>query len=271
MADPQIIAHRGGNKNWPENTLCAFENALKAHVDRIELDVQVTSDGVPVVYHPPDLAVWTSASGKVSDKTVAEVTTLDASAKYQGPKPTQCRAADLRIPRLVDVLRRIPNIPIVLDLKSLPAEPLIAAILKHVPASEWSRLTVYSTQREHTAAFAKAKSDVVVFEDRADTYQRLVTINGATKSCAVPHAARWVGFELTREVEICEQFTLGRNCTKTPLQFWTPESVECTRRVTGGKLVFFGVNTPEDYARARALGADAVFTDDPLKLLPLKK
>lgn len=51
---------------------------------------------------------------------------------------------------------------------------------------------------------------------------------------------------------------------------WTSESVACTRTMTGAKIVFFGINTAEDYKKARDLGADAVFTDDPA-LLTQKK
>jgi glycerophosphoryl diester phosphodiesterase len=46
-----IIAHRGVSELLPENTHLAFEAALRAPVAGIELDLQLSSDGVPVVYH----------------------------------------------------------------------------------------------------------------------------------------------------------------------------------------------------------------------------
>ena len=49
----EIIAHRGANREAPENTLAAFERALDAGVDGIELDIQYTLDDVPVVHHDP--------------------------------------------------------------------------------------------------------------------------------------------------------------------------------------------------------------------------
>ncbi|MBI4367725.1 MAG: hypothetical protein HY543_13020 [Deltaproteobacteria bacterium] len=49
---------------------------------------------------------------------------------------------------------------------------------------------------------------------------------------------------------------------------WTAATVKCVRQMaSGAKIVFFGVNTPAEYAEARTLGADAVFTDDPKTLL----
>jgi glycerophosphoryl diester phosphodiesterase len=47
----EIIAHRGANREAPENTIPAFEKALEIGVDGIELDVHVTRDNVPIVHH----------------------------------------------------------------------------------------------------------------------------------------------------------------------------------------------------------------------------
>ena len=51
MTPPEIIAHRGANREAPENTIPAFEKALAIGVGGIELDVHVTRDNVPVVHH----------------------------------------------------------------------------------------------------------------------------------------------------------------------------------------------------------------------------
>jgi glycerophosphoryl diester phosphodiesterase len=52
---PQLIAHRGNAEEFPENTLQAFESAVELGVRHVEFDVQLTSDGVPVVFHDSDL------------------------------------------------------------------------------------------------------------------------------------------------------------------------------------------------------------------------
>jgi glycerophosphoryl diester phosphodiesterase len=51
----EIIAHRGANREAPENTIPAFERALEIGVHGIELDVHVTRDNVPIVHHDPVL------------------------------------------------------------------------------------------------------------------------------------------------------------------------------------------------------------------------
>lgn len=47
----KIIAHRGFSGKYPENTLLAFEKAVEASSDAIELDVQLTKDGILVLFH----------------------------------------------------------------------------------------------------------------------------------------------------------------------------------------------------------------------------
>jgi glycerophosphoryl diester phosphodiesterase len=47
----QVTAHRGASGYAPENTLASIRNALEIGVDRIEIDVQQTSDGVVVLLH----------------------------------------------------------------------------------------------------------------------------------------------------------------------------------------------------------------------------
>ena len=52
MSQPlEIIAHRGANREAPENTIAAFARAIELGVDGIELDVHLSADGLPVVHH----------------------------------------------------------------------------------------------------------------------------------------------------------------------------------------------------------------------------
>ena len=46
-----VLAHRGGNGPWRENTLAAFAGALAAGADGVELDVRCSADGIAVVHH----------------------------------------------------------------------------------------------------------------------------------------------------------------------------------------------------------------------------
>ena len=76
--NPQLIAHRGGTVAAPENTLAAFENAIRQGADWLEFDVQRTSDGVLVVFHDETVDRTTDGSGRLTDLTFEQVRALDA-------------------------------------------------------------------------------------------------------------------------------------------------------------------------------------------------
>ncbi|MFB8344475.1 glycerophosphodiester phosphodiesterase family protein [Brucella cytisi] len=61
----KIIGHRGGRNLWAENSLAGFHNLLSFDVDAVELDVHLSSDGVPVVIHDPLLDRTTNGRGPV--------------------------------------------------------------------------------------------------------------------------------------------------------------------------------------------------------------
>ena len=69
----QITAHRGASGYAPENTLSSVKKALEIGVDRIEVDVQQTSDGVVVLLHDKTLDRTTDSKGKVGKMTWNEL------------------------------------------------------------------------------------------------------------------------------------------------------------------------------------------------------
>ena len=69
MDKTKIFAHRGASGYAPENTLEAFALAVSQKADGIELDVQLTRDGVPVVIHDETIDRVTSKTGYVKDYT----------------------------------------------------------------------------------------------------------------------------------------------------------------------------------------------------------
>ena len=71
------IAHRGASGNFPENTRLAFEKAIEARADMIEIDCQTTSDGHVVVFHDERLNRTAGVSGTVKSKTLQQLKKLD--------------------------------------------------------------------------------------------------------------------------------------------------------------------------------------------------
>jgi glycerophosphoryl diester phosphodiesterase len=82
LPSPAIIAHRGASANAPENTLAAFQLALRQQADGVEMDAQLTADGHVVVFHDQSVNRTTEGSGRVKDKTLAELRELDAGSHF---------------------------------------------------------------------------------------------------------------------------------------------------------------------------------------------
>lgn len=85
----QITAHRGASGYAPENTLASVRKALEIGVDRIEIDVQQTSDGVVVVLHDKTLVRTTDTKGAVGKMPWNELKAVKAYGKFEADFPNE--------------------------------------------------------------------------------------------------------------------------------------------------------------------------------------
>jgi glycerophosphoryl diester phosphodiesterase len=80
---PALIAgHRGDRSVAPENTLPALQAALDSTMAFVETDIQLTSDGVPVLIHDDTVDRTTDGTGPVADLTFAQLRALDAGSWF---------------------------------------------------------------------------------------------------------------------------------------------------------------------------------------------
>lgn len=78
----KIIAHRGANKQAPQNTLPAFLKAIELGADGVENDVHLTKDGELVICHNYTIDETSDGTGSISDYTLAELKRFDFGAYY---------------------------------------------------------------------------------------------------------------------------------------------------------------------------------------------
>src|SRR5580765_8752447 len=112
-----VIAHRGGSKLRPENTVAAFDHACRLGVDALECDVHFSRDGEVVVIHDFTLERTTDAIGPVEALTANELAHLDAGFHFQPELGHPFRGNGGGVPRLADLLARYRAIPIVIEVK----------------------------------------------------------------------------------------------------------------------------------------------------------
>ena len=111
------IAHRGGNTDFPENTIASFKKALELGYTCIETDVQVSLDKVVYVYHDSDFKRLLDIDKKVSDTRSEEI-------------DTYLLAGEHKIPRLQEILDQFPETIFSIDAKSWDVVNPLADIIK---------------------------------------------------------------------------------------------------------------------------------------------
>ena len=80
MPERGICAHRGAMDTHPENTVAAFQEAIRLGAHMIEFDVQITRDNKLVIMHDKTVDRTTNGTGLVSELTLAEIKKLDAGS-----------------------------------------------------------------------------------------------------------------------------------------------------------------------------------------------
>ncbi len=162
---PRAYAHRGwhiGDLAGCENTLAAFTRAAAEGFGYLELDVHASADGVAVVHHDVMLDRTTDGTGRLSERTTAELATV----RVCGREP---------IPLLVEVLAALPDTRITIELKSAAVvAPTLAAV---AAAQAWDRVCVGGFEQAWVDAARRgggdrlctsmAKRDVLALRTRA--------------------------------------------------------------------------------------------------------
>lgn len=122
-----ISCHRGGNHYAPENTMPAFEKAVKLGADFIEFDVRATSDGKYFLLHDGNLNRTTTGTGPISSATSEEVAKLDAGSWYGKPY------VGVKLPTLEEFLTWAEGqkVQLYFDAKAIKPEDLAEAVNRH--------------------------------------------------------------------------------------------------------------------------------------------
>jgi glycerophosphoryl diester phosphodiesterase len=104
---PAIVAHRGWAARYPENSLAALEAAIWFGLQHVEFDVQLTADGVPVLFHDLELTRITGREGRIVDISWPEL----ARTPSGEPERLATRFSRVRPARLEDAARLLSRHP----------------------------------------------------------------------------------------------------------------------------------------------------------------
>jgi glycerophosphoryl diester phosphodiesterase len=128
---PWLVAHRGGARLAPENTLPAFDLAARLGADAFELDVHLTSDGEVVVFHDDETSRLTGAPGTIEGRLLGEVRALDAAFGFtlDGGASFPWRGRGIAPPTLRELLARHP---LRMNVEAKSADPALGVALVRV-------------------------------------------------------------------------------------------------------------------------------------------
>ena len=135
-AGVDVIAHRGGWRLWPENTLYAFQRAVDLGVDVLEMDLRRTKDGHLVVFHDETVSRTTQGDGRVADFALAELKRLDAGHQWSpdGGATFPFRGKGIVVPTLDEVFAAFPHMRMTIEIKQTEPDVVAAfgdAIRRH--------------------------------------------------------------------------------------------------------------------------------------------
>jgi glycerophosphoryl diester phosphodiesterase len=225
VPEPLVLAHRGANREAPENTLAAFAAARRLGAAGVELDVRRTADGELVIRH--DAAI--EGFGVLRDRSLAEL-----------------RAAHPEVPTLAEALDVLDGLLVNIEVKCLPTEP--DADPDHEVAGAVAALVV---------ARGLAASVVVSSFDLAAV--------DAVRSLAgsIPTAWLTVGVPVSDAAAVAAEH--GHAWLHPDRVQAARDPVGAVRAAHGAgvRLDVWTVNDPDEVRALRDAGVDALITDVP--------
>jgi glycerophosphoryl diester phosphodiesterase len=248
---PLVFAHRGGCALGPENTLAAFDRGLEAGADGLELDIHLSADGVAVVHHDATLDRTTSASGPIASRTAAELARIDAGCRFEGRGAFPFRNQGIGIPTLAEVLRRYPDMRIIVEMKENSREmgDAVARDVRRAGAAERVCAAGYGalSAAAARAALPEMASSACHAEVRLAVYR--------TWACWPVRRVRYGGYQVPEQNGtlriVSPRFVRYAHEAALKVQVWTVDEVGDMRRLLEWGVDGLISNRPDAAVRVR--------------------
>ncbi len=232
-AEPAVhtkaCAHRGDKKNAPENTVPAFESAVRKGAHQIEFDVYLSSDGKAVIIHDATVDRTTNGSGKVEELTFDELRALDAGSWFDA------KFAGVRIPTLRETLEVIP------------------------------RTILCNVHLKNAPGVAEAATRTIVEMERLDHCFLACTIDQAETARAIEPKIRICNMSRQggkRDLYVAKTLEIKADFIQFLRKIEGLEEAVKKAHAQGVKANFFDANDPEKMRALVSAGIDYILTDD---------
>lgn len=241
--NPLRLAHRGSRALWPENTWHGFDAAVgQLDYRYIETDVQVTKDGVVVVFHDDTLERTTNGVGSVRDWLYEDLAQLDAAYRFTPDgEDFPLRGTGVRISTLEATFDRYADTRFNIDLKAR--------------GTDWATAEVITRMRRHDTVMIGSFSD-----RRLARFRRIM--KGAVATSAGPQTA----------MSMYAASRLGKTVHRAPVAYQLPAKVKGAAvdqklvdavHLAGAQIHVWTIDDPEQMHTLFDLGVDGIITDRP--------
>jgi glycerophosphoryl diester phosphodiesterase len=244
LRGPIVLAHRGARLVAPDNSLEAFEEALRVGADGIETDVHCTADGHVVLAHDPHGRGTARVDRAIVSCTLAELQSWDIGC---GPD-VACAPRPARMPTLEAALHAFPATFFNVDIKV------------HTPAAIEAVL----------AAIARCEAAArVLLTSFSTAVMRRVRARGYAGPTGIAQAEAIAVLLLRRPGPVrAQRLQLPERFGPLPLdRRW----VTARAHAAGLGIDYWVINDPARAATLLALGADGIVTDDPAAIVPVAR
>ncbi|HEX8922493.1 MAG TPA: glycerophosphodiester phosphodiesterase [Pyrinomonadaceae bacterium] len=250
---PEVIAHRGGARQWPGETLFAFQQAMKIGVDVIEMDVRSTSDNVLVLIHNPTVEDTTDGQGAVHEHSLEQIKKLDAGYRWteDDGKTFPFRGKGIVVPTLEEILREFPQARMNIEIKQ--TSPSIVAPLAQMIRDHGltDRVLIASFSDSALKEFRRICPEVATSASGSELIKFVALNKVFPGSKDIPGAdAIQVKSRFSILPFITERIVRAAHGFDFPIHAWT-------------------VNDKKEMQRLISLGVDGIITDLPGPLMEL--
>lgn len=227
---PRVFAHRGGSALAPENTLVAFDHGLSLGADGLELDVQLSRDGIVVVHHDARLDRTTNLRGPLAARTAEELAQAHAGWHFRRDEAYPFRDHRIGVPTLAEVLARYP-VPIIIELKG-KSEALAAAVVDVVRAAgAVDRVCIGGFDAGGLRVVRRLEPAIATSAARVEVSGALLRVWCRRSLAAVAYAGYQVPERSGRLRVVSPAFVAAAGRAGLGVQVWTIDSPEAARRL----------------------------------------
>lgn len=239
-----IYAHRGANKEAAENTRTAFDKALAYSIDGIETDIQLSHDGVTVLWHDDDLKKLGQSDKRIDDLDHAQMQAMNFAAHFAGAAPEGV----MSLREFVTAYRT--RCGLLLEIKRYPGEPEAQQQIKVRQALELAG----APEGDRVLASSFNLESLVYAHRIAPQFPLVFNLEPEHDAAFAQHTLD----EHPRLRGLCvHRSTLD-------------EAMMNVVRQRGKLIAVYTCNTDDDIQRALTLGVDVLISDLPQKALQMR-